>query len=211
MIGITKSILENDLPTVFTFDDLRKLNPDDNARYCQINRAVKNGEIIRLTKGFFTLCDIFRKKPIDTAALSQRIDGRSYVSMMSALRHYDWIPEAVYRCVCVTPGKEKRVNCTYFSYVFRNIKQKDYTKGVRKVNYFGTDFLQATPLKALADYISWIGYEWDSVEPLEESLRIEEDSLAELKSEDFDEIQGNYPHYPHTERFLEGIRKELCL
>ena len=33
----------------------------------------------------------------------------------------------------------------------------------------------------------------------------------ELKSKDFDELQGNYPCYPNTESFLAGIRKELKL
>lgn len=144
-------------------------------------------------------------------ALSQKIDPDYYVSMMSALRNYNWIPEAVYRCTCVTKGLERVVDCNLFNFDFRNIKQKDYSKGVRKVNYFGESFNQATPLKALADYISCIGYEWNSVEPLLESLRIEEYSLGELKSEDFDELQGNYPEYPNTERFLSGVRKELGL
>ena len=211
MIGITKSILENRIPTVFTFEDLQKICPEDNVRYCQVNRAIKNKEIIRLTKGFYTLGDLFRKEPIDSEALSQRIDDKSYVSMASALRNYNWIPEAVYRCVCVTSNRNRNITNEYLYYSFRKIKQNDYSKGVVTVNYYGTPFLQATPLKALADYISWIGYEWTTLEPLFESLRIEEESLEELKSEDFDELQGNYPCYPNTEKFLVGIRKELQL
>lgn len=211
MIGITKKVLEEDLPTVFTVEDLKKICPDDNVRRCQMRRAMKNNEIVKLQRGLYTLERTYRKHPIDTMALSQKIDPNSYVSMMSALRNYNWIPEAVYRCTCVTKGKSKNINEPLVYFSFRNIKQKDYSKGVRKVNYFGESFYQATPLKALADYISWIGYEWNSVEPLIESLRIEEESLAELKSEDFDELQGNYPQYPNTEKFLSGVRKELGL
>lgn len=211
MIGITKSILENRLPTVFTFEDLQKICPEDNVRYCQVNRAIKNKEIVRLTKGFYTLGKLFRREPIDSEALSQKIDAKSYVSMASALRNYNWIPEAVYLCSCVTQSKNRYLKCHYFDIDYRKIKQNDYSKGVVIVNYYGTPFLQATPLKALADYISWIGYEWTTLEPLFESLRIEEESLEELKSEDFDELQGNYPCYPNTEKFLAGIRKELKL
>ena len=157
MIGITKSILENDFPTVFKFEDLQKICPDDNIRYCQVSRAVKNKEIVRLAKGVFTLGDLFRRKPIDSEALSQLIDEKSYVSMMSALRNNNWIPETVYLCSCVTSAKSKYLKCGYFDLDYRNINQKDYSKGVRTVNYYGTPFLQATPLKAIADYISWIG------------------------------------------------------
>ena len=89
--------------------------------------------------------------------------------------------------------------------------QSDYSKGVQKVNYFGEDFFQATPLKALCDYISWGKFDWTSSEPLLESLRIEEENLMELTTKDFDELQGNYPAYPNTELFLSSLRKELGL
>lgn len=211
MIGITKKVLEEDLPTVFTVDDLKQICPDDNIRRCQMRRAMKNNEIVKLQRGLYTLERTYRKHPIDSMVLSQKIDPDSYVSMMSALRNYNWIPEAVYLCTCVTAGREKFVDCKLINFDFRNIKQNDYSKGVRRVNYFGESFKQATPLKALADYISWICYEWDSLEPLTESLRIEENDLETLKAEDFDELQGNYPKYPNTEKFLSGIRKELGL
>lgn len=211
MIGITKSILENNLSSVFTSKDLLKLCPDDNIRYCQVNRAINNGEIIRLRKGFYTLSKIYRKKPIDSEVLSQKIDNTSYVSMVSALRNHNWIPETVYLCTCVTMKKSKKVDCTLFGYDYRNIKQKNFLKGVKTVNYYGENFLQATPLKAICDYISWRNLNWTSTEPLIDSLRIEEENLEELTSKDFDELQGNYPDYPNTERFIAGVRKELSL
>lgn len=145
MIGITKKVLEEDLPAVFTVDDLKQICPDDNIRRYQMRRAMKNNEIVKLRRGLYTLERTYRKHPIDTMALSQKIDPDSYVSMMSALRNYNWIPEAVYLCTCVTKGSEKVVDCNLFDFDFLNIKQKDYSKGVRKVNYFGESFKQATP------------------------------------------------------------------
>ncbi len=211
MIEITKKILEINLPSVFTNKDLALLYPDDNVRYCQVSRAIRNGEIIRLRKNFYTLNNIYRKKPIDTDALSYRIDNSSYVSFVSALRNNNWIPEVVYVCTCVTPKKSKLVDCSLFGYDYKNIKQVDYSKGVQKVNYFGEDFFQATPLKALCDYISWRKLDWTSSEPLIESLRIEEENLMKLTTTDFNELQGNYPAYPNTELFLSSLRKELGL
>lgn len=211
MIGITKLVLENNLSSVFTPQDLKKLCPDDNVRYCQVNRAINNGEIIRLRKGFYTLNKTYRKKPIDSEALSQKIDGTSYVSMISALRNYNWIPETVFLCTCVTRKKSRKIDCSLFGYDYRNIKQKDFSKGVKTVNYYGENFLQATPLKAICDYISWRNLNWISREPLIESMRIEEENLEALTSKDFDELQGNYPDYPNTEMFLKCLKEELGL
>ena len=75
MTEITKKILESDLPTVFTNKDLVLLYPDTTARYYQVSRAIRNGEIIRLRRNFYTLNDTYRKNPIDTDALSHRIDN----------------------------------------------------------------------------------------------------------------------------------------
>ncbi len=211
MTRITKAVLENNLDTVFTFDDLKKLYPNDNVRYCQLKRAIKNNEITRLAKGYFTLGELFRKKPVDIEAFSQMLDCNSYVSMTSALRNHNWIPESVFLCTNVTTGKNRYIETPYFGIDFRNLKQVDYSKGVRKVNYYGNDFLQATPLKAIADYVSWMKCDWTGIEPLIESLRIEEEQLMELKTSDFNELQGNYPCYPNTENFIDTLRKELKL
>ena len=211
MTEITKKILESDLPTVFTNKDLVLLYPDTTARYYQVSRAIRNGEIIRLRRNFYTLNNTYRKNPIDTYALSHRIDNSSYVSFVAALRKNNWIPEAVFVCTCVTQKKSRLVDCTLFGFDYQYIKQVDYSKGVQKVNYYGEDFFQATPLKALCDYISWRKLDWTSSEPLLESLRIEEENLMELTTKDFDELQGNYPAYPNTELFLSSLRKELGL
>jgi hypothetical protein len=62
MTRLTRSILENNLPAVFTSDDLKYLEPEDRIRYCQINRAIKTGDIVRIQRGFYTLNKKLRKR-----------------------------------------------------------------------------------------------------------------------------------------------------
>ena len=50
--------------------------------------------------------------------------------------------------------------------------------------------------------------DWCGAEPLEESLRIERDSLDTLTAEDFNELEGVYKSRK-ARNFLDGLRKEL--
>ncbi len=71
-------------------------------------------------------------------------------------------------------------------------------------------WLQATPLKALADYVYLHHLEWTSSEPLIESLWIDKGSLSEITRFNFLELEGNYTNR-RVNRFLAGLKKELFL
>jgi hypothetical protein len=101
---------------------------------------------------------------------------------------------------------EIRTEFARFSYTA--IRQKDLFCGTELIELAEYSFREAKPLKALADYVYNIGYEWTTTHPLTKSLRIDIENLETLTAEDFDELQGNYG-VPIVENFLEGIRKEL--
>jgi hypothetical protein len=50
MNKLTRIILENKLSSVFTARDLKRLELNDNVRYCQMKRAMESGDIIRLQR-----------------------------------------------------------------------------------------------------------------------------------------------------------------
>jgi hypothetical protein len=50
--------------------------------------------------------------------------------------------------------------------------------------------LEAKPLKALTGYVYTNNYDWNSVKPLRQSLRIDNDNLMSLTGGDFDELTG---------------------
>ncbi|MDR0720953.1 MAG: hypothetical protein LBF78_15085, partial [Treponema sp.] len=104
------------------------------------------------------------------------------------------------------PSYTIKTEFAWFSY--RHIHQRELLAGVCKINSGNNIYFQAKPLKALADYIYVLKYNWSSLEPVIESLRIERERIETLTSNDFDELQGNY-YNANVENFLKGIRKEL--
>ena len=68
----------------------------------------------------------------------------------------------------------------------------------------------ATPLKALADHVYVQRHDWQSAGPVVESLRVEDESLAELTGELFEEVMAAYKP-GRVSRFLVGLRKDLKL
>jgi hypothetical protein len=208
MTKLTRSILEQNFPSVFTSEDLRRLEPEDTIRHYQTRRAVTGGDIVRLRRGFYALNRQYRKDLISLTPLAYKFNHDSYVSFESALRNLGWIPEHVTEIMSATsrPSYTIKTDFAWFSYT--HIHQRELLAGVCKVNSGNIVYFQAKPLKALADYIYALKYNWNSLEPIIDSLRIEREKIETLTSKDFDEIQGNY-YNSNVEKFLKGIRKEL--
>jgi hypothetical protein len=208
MNRITRKILEHNLPTVFTADDLRLLEREDNKRYCQMRWALARGDIVRIRRGVYALNKIFRKELINEHLLAGKFVPTSYISLETALMDAGWIPEFVYEIASVTSGQAKFIRTIFcnFSYVY--IPQKNLLAGTEQM-YDGEEYYrEAKPLKALADYIYEKKLTWNSLDPLIKSLRIEIDELETLTAKDFNELEGNYESV-NVEEFLKGIRKEL--
>jgi hypothetical protein len=66
----------------------------------------------------------------------------------------------------------------------------------------------ATPLKALADYVSVHRTDWSGVEPLIESLRLPTACIDEIDSGQCAELAANY-RSRRVRRFLTGLGREL--
>jgi len=135
--------------------------------------------------------------------------GLSYISLETALSTCGWIPEAVRTITAVTsrPSTEFMTPIGHFTY--EKVPQKTLFAGVERLkDASGNVWFQATPLKALADYVYLHGYDWTSSRPLVESLRIDDESLREITKTDFIELEGNYTNR-RVVRFLQGLSKEL--
>jgi predicted transcriptional regulator of viral defense system len=208
MTRLTRSIIAQRLPAVFTSDDVRHLEPNDQARYCQMSRAIASGDILRIRRGFYTLNKIFRTASINERIVANLFVPESYISFETALWDAGWIPEFVYEIASVSlkPSFEIKTPFAVFSYT--RVPQKNMTAGTYTVTYGSGTVPEAKPLKALTDYVYANNYDWNSVKPLRRSLRIDDDNLASLAAKDFDELQENY-EVDRVKRFLEGIRKEL--
>jgi hypothetical protein len=208
MTRLTRSIIAQKLPVVFTSDDIRQLEPNDQVRYCQMSRAIASGDIMKIRRGFYTLNKIFRTASINEHVVAKLFVPESYISFETALWDAGWIPEFVYEIASVSlkPSFEIKTPFAVFSYT--RIPQKNMTAGTYTLTCGSGTALEAKPLKALTDYVYANKYDWNSVKPLRQSLRIDDDKLMSLAAGDFDELQGNYEDN-RAERFLEGMRKEL--
>jgi hypothetical protein len=208
MNRLTRSILEQNLPPIFTQEAVQELEPDDNIRYCQMRRAIASGDIIRIRRGYYTLNRIYGRGLPSSDALAQKFVPDSYISLESALRNAGWIPEWVFVTISVTTNMKKVIDTSIGRFYYEIIPQKNIYTGTVRQAYYDDNYLEAKPLKALADYIYERSLDWTTIEPLVESLRIEIDDLETLTGNDFDELEGNYES-SLVDRFLSGIRKEL--
>jgi len=194
---------------VFTVADIMNIESDAGVRYGLVKRAMRDGDLVQIKRGLYTLAVGLRKKPINLHGLSNRMYYPSYVSLVSALSFNGWIPEKVVALTCVTSRNNAEFDTPLGRFTFARIPQKLFFCGVELTGDGSDTWLQARPLKALADYVYIHKFDWTTREPPVESLRIEDKQLESISSDDFDNIQGNYHTAANVEAFLAGLRKDL--
>lgn len=142
------------------FDDQRE------AIRVQLSRWMKQGKVIGLRRGMYTLSEMYRRTPLTPAVLANQLYRPSYLSGLWALGHYDLIPERVVRFTSVTPRVPRRFENHFGVFDYRNIKQECFF-GFVSTGVGGQQFLVAEPEKALLDHWHLAEGEWTS-ERLEE-------------------------------------------
>jgi len=212
MQTITEMALEQAERGVFTRDQAALWAGNRGARLdALLKRAVAKREIWRIHRGLYCLADRHARSKVNPLELAQRIHGPSYVSLETALAYHGWIPEGVQAITSTALGRSRTFDTPVGLFSFTRVPQRKLLAGVRRVSDDeGGAFFLATPLKALADLVYAQRRDWHSTTPLVESLRVEEESLAELTSETFDEVMPAYKP-GRVSRFLYGLRKELEL
>jgi predicted transcriptional regulator of viral defense system len=174
-----------------------------------LKRAVARGEVWRLRRGLYCLANRFARGRVNPLELAQRIYGPSYVSLETALSQHGWIPEGVQAITSVALARSRSFDTPVGLFSFTRVPQPRLLAGVRRTSVEGGGaFFLATPLKALADHVYSQRCDWRSAAPVVESLRVEEESLAELTGELFDEVRSAYKP-GRVSRFLAGLRKDL--
>jgi predicted transcriptional regulator of viral defense system len=211
MNRLIRTLFETLEQPVFSTSDIQNIEPNDGIRHNLVKRAMKDGDLVQIKRGLYTLSPPLRKGSLNRASLANRLYYPSYVSMEYALSSHGWIPEGVATVTCATSKNPADFDTPIGRFTYKRIPQVLFFCGVESVSVDGEFALQARPLKALADYVYAHRLEWRDREPLIESLRIEENELETLSSGDFESIQGNYRTAPAVEAFLAGLRKDLKL
>jgi predicted transcriptional regulator of viral defense system len=138
---------------VQAFDDQREVIR------VQISRWMKQGKVIGLRRGMYTLAGIYRQAPLIPAALANQLYRPSYLSGLWALGFYDLVPERVVRLTSVTSRGPQCFENPLGVFDYRNIKQ-DCFFGYRQLHIGDEDIIVAEPEKALLDHWHLTPGEW---------------------------------------------------
>jgi hypothetical protein len=84
---------------------------------------MKQGKVIGLRRGMYTLAETYRRAPLTPAALANQLYRPSYLSGLWALGYHDLIPERVVWLTNVTARVPRRFGNPFGVFDYRNIKQ----------------------------------------------------------------------------------------
>lgn len=160
-----------------------------------ISRLVKQGELIRLKKGFFVIADKIKETRVPFEQIGNLLYGPSYLSYEWALSHYGIIPEGVYVVTSASASRSKSYDTPLATFDYHYLSHSRYTIGVETKENSAGKFLIATPEKAIADLVHLKSKGLKGRELLNdliESRRIEEQVLRELDKKHLEEISQVY-------------------
>ncbi len=142
------------LRPVFRISDLHPTRPHSRYEIVQLNRWVKEGQIVRIVRGLYTLPDRERGVGLDLLWLANNLYAPSYISCEYALSYYGLIPEAVGTVTCVATRKTAAFSTPMGRFSYHHVKQEDFF-GFTTVKASGTgqEFWLAMPEKAVVDFI----------------------------------------------------------
>ena len=122
----------------------------------KISNLVKNGELVRLKKGFYAFSKLYQTKPINLISVANTLYSPSYVSFDYALSYYGMIPERVSEVTSATSKNEKLFDTPIGRFSYKKISSEAYSLGVDWIydDIEGGRFI-ATAEKALCDKIKY--------------------------------------------------------
>jgi predicted transcriptional regulator of viral defense system len=188
------------------------LGGSDARRYGLVSRALKDGSLVRIKRGVYTLPQRHRSVSIHPFAVAQALLPGSYISFETALAFHGWIPEAVYTTASVTPARKTLTYDTdgmgrvTFSPLAINPYQ--FLVGVERRKVSELTAFVASPLRALLDLVALRKARWSGLDWITQGMRIDEDSLLNLERSAFDELRPVYKH-KGVRAFLEKLQTEV--
>ena len=189
----------------------RLISGTPQRRHNLVNRAMNAGELLRLRRGTYVLADRYRDYAAHPFALAQSFVKGSYVSFETALAHHGWIPEAVYTTASVTPGRKsheyEQPFFGSFSFHPLAVNAGYFLELVAREQINKQTMLIAEPVRALMDLVCLRKTEWQGIEWLQESMRIDYEHLRQVTGADINTLKLVYKHKRVT-AFLDSLARE---
>ena len=118
----------------------------------QLSLWKEKGYLIPLKRGVYLLSSQFLRRDVPLFYISNELVFPSYVSLESALSHYELIPEGIFRgVVAVTTRKTVMFSNPVGVFYYHHVKPSLFV-GFKRINIDGFRVNIATPEKALLDY-----------------------------------------------------------
>lgn len=167
-------------------------------RYGLVNRAIKEGALLRIKRGTYVLAADYRAEPVHPFAVAQSLLPGSYISFETALSYHGWIPESVFTTASVSPGRKtlEYVTEAFGSFAFHPVAIHQYRllTSVDRVVLGKQTALVAQPLRAILDLVALRKQPWQGLDWLTSGMRVDEAQLIALKRADFAVLRPVYKH-----------------
>ena len=165
----------------------------------KISELLKSKELISIRRGLYTIgpkTDLPSPRPF---LIANHLRGPSYVSLESALSHWNMIPERAYEISSVTTKTSKTYKTPVGRYSYRQLRTPYYAYGIKKLEYSPKQtVLIASREKALCDKIVLtpkinLRSTKQTMDFLTEDLRIDIEALGTLDTEIMESWIENAP------------------
>jgi hypothetical protein len=149
----------------------------------QLSRWKKQGLLVEIKRGMYILGRGERQTTLSRQALAAVLYQPSYISLESALSHYQMIPERVDTVMSVSPKKTRVFHNPQGTFSYRNLQTPLNFGFIDQKDENGYPYFIAEPEKALLDYLYLNLGRLDAHEDdlLERSLRLQNRSLLNKK------------------------------
>ncbi|NUO01140.1 MAG: hypothetical protein HUU01_11055 [Saprospiraceae bacterium] len=134
---------------VFSTGDIAKEWPDFN--YVNLVNWQDKGYLLKLRNTWYAFPDTLKSKS-DLFLLANRIHKPSYISLETALRYYNFIPESVFSIISITTAKPAEWQTLVGHFVYRSVQPRLFF-GYQPVEKQHLTFNMADPEKTLLDLL----------------------------------------------------------
>ncbi len=161
------------------------LFPDIVGKNQKVQELEKSGDIIRLKRGLYVVSPQKSGMTISTELIANHLYGPSYVSMHSALCYYGLIPEMVYTIQSMTTKHSRCFENSLGRFQYISCPADYYSIGLTQIKSGDTQFIMASPEKALCDLIVNthglnLRYKKEVLECLEDDFRLDMDAFEKM-------------------------------
>lgn len=165
----------SDLAEIFSSSPLALRN--------QFSRWKKQGLLEELKRGLYILGQGERQTTISRQAIAAILYQPSYISLESALSHYQMIPERVDAVMSISPKKTRVFHNPLGTFNYRNLQTSLNFGFLAKRDENGYPYFIAEPEKALLDYLylNLGGLDPKSGDILDRFIRLQNRSILNKK------------------------------